>query len=151
MGTSDLTPPTHRATIGYLTVKPGVLFTTIAPAGFRILAALHTVAHDLRVPLVITSACDGAHAGPNDPHHRGEAYDVRTHSLPEAVKDDLLAAVLLELSGHEEPIQAVSIGYATTLFYAQLEERGGENEHLHVQLRNGRTFPTVLRTEGSLA
>src|SRR6185437_3784324 len=64
-------------------VKEGVLFTKIAPAGFHILSALDMIARQSGHDLTITSACDGEHSGENDPHHRGEAYDVRTHDLPD--------------------------------------------------------------------
>lgn len=126
--------------------KPGVLFTTIGPAGFRILGALETVARSLGYDLTITSACDGVHGGPLDAHFKGEAFDIRTKSLSEPLRGEVLRLLLLELCDHAEALQPVSIGYATTLFYAQLEDRGGPNEHIHVQLRNGRTYPPALRT-----
>lgn len=131
---------------GSLAVKTGVQFTVISPAGFRILSALDTVARSLGVQLVITSACDGMHSGPNDPHHLGAAFDVRSKTLAPAVKADFLHVLLAELSDHAEPIVSVSTGLATSLFYAQLEDPGGENEHVHCQLRTGRSYPSFLKT-----
>ena len=66
---------------GVITTKEGVLFQKIAPAGFRILSAIDQVSQALSVNLVITSGTDGEHSGPNDPHHRGEAFDVRSQSF----------------------------------------------------------------------
>lgn len=132
--------------IGCVRTKPGVEFTTIAPAGFRILAALEAVARSLGYDLTITSACDGQHSGPSDPHYRGEAYDIRTKNLGPSMKDQVQQLLLLDLCEHREVLQPVSIGLATTQFYAQLENRGQDAEHLHVQLRNGHTYPPVLKT-----
>jgi hypothetical protein len=130
---------------GVLRVKPGVLFTTIAPAGFRLLAAIDKAARVLSVELTITSACDGEHSGPNDPHHRGEAYDVRTHGLTDGIKDAVLRVVLTELRDNEpalpRPVEGTPRSLATVRFFGFLESAGGANEHLHFQLRRGRVYP----------
>lgn len=106
-------------------VKAGVLFSTIAPGGFRILAAIEhaveTIAHDL----TITSACEGEHSGPNDPHHRGEAYDVRTQDLP----DKQLA------------LDAIMGFLGEIRFFGFIENQGGPPEHIHVQVRHGIMYP----------
>lgn len=128
---------------GCVRVKDGVAFTVISPAGFRILAALDAVARQLLYDLTITSACDGAHSGPDDPHHLGSAYDIRTKPLSPSAKDDLIVMLLSELADNSEQLQPVGTGFAIGRFYAQLEDRNGPNEHLHVQLRNGRTYPPV--------
>lgn len=107
-----------------LRVKDGVQFTVIAPGGFRILWALETVADRIAHDLTITSACDGAHSGPTDPHHRGEAYDVRTHDLP----DPKLALSYLQQELGDR-------------FFAWIEDEGHDNEHLHVQVRKGTVYP----------
>lgn len=112
-------------------VKPGVLFTVIAPGGFAILAALDYAAFVLDEDITITSACDGEHSGPDDPHHKGEAYDIRTHDLmSEEQKEDLLEAVQNELNGH-------GVGK----FYSFIEDPGTPNEHIHVQVAKGTTYP----------
>jgi hypothetical protein len=126
-------------------VKPGVTFTTIAPAGFAILAALHGAIHFCRIDAVITSACDGEHSGPGDPHHRGEAYDVRTHGLTDAEKDALLWHLLEALRRPGEPtaqpLAGIPRSLATSAFFGFIESAGTPGEHLHVQLRKGRTYP----------
>ena len=110
-----------------VTAKPGVQFTVISPGGFRILAAIDDTCQKLGLDLVITSACDGEHSGPNDPHHRGEAYDVRSHGFTEEDKDEILAS-LIDILGQDH-------------FYAFLESPGTENEHFHIQVKKGTTFP----------
>ena len=107
-----------------LLVKEGVAFTIIAPAGFRILGALEEVARAHALTVTITSACDGEHSGPDDPHHRGLAYDIRTHDLPDP------AIFLQELQ--EE--------LGTDEFYSFIEAEGTPNEHIHCQLRKGHTY-----------
>jgi len=114
-------------------VKPGVAFTVIAPAGWMILAALKRTARILRVPLTITSACDGVHSGPTDPHARGEAYDVRSHDLDPALRPKVLALMRVDLG--------------TAGFYGALEDAGTSNAHFHFQIRKG----TVLSVEDFLA
>jgi len=106
-------------------VKDGVEFTMIAPGGFCILAAINATTAFVGRDLTITSACDGIHSGIDDPHHRGEAYDVRTHDLP-----DKLAALqqIINLLGEER-------------FYCFLEDPDSENEHIHCQVRRGIPFP----------
>lgn len=105
-------------------VKDGVTFSKIAPGGFRMLAAIEHAAQI--ADLTITSACDGQHSGPNDPHHRGEAYDVRTHDLSEADKNSVLKAIQDFLGDR---------------FFAFLEAANTPNEHIHVQVRKGTVFP----------
>lgn len=105
--------------------KPGVEFTLIAPGGFVLLAAIAQASATLGWELTITSACDGEHSGPTDPHHRGEAYDVRTHDIPDA--DKLLSAIISFLDPER--------------FFAFVEAPGTDNEHIHCQVRKGTTYP----------
>src|SRR6266850_5853793 len=102
-------------------VKDGVLFTRIAPGGFKMLAAIEYAASRIAHDITITSACDGEHSGPEDPHHRGEAYDLRTHDLP----DKQLA------------LDAIKQFLGDIKFYAFLEDPDTDNEHIHVQVRRG--------------
>jgi hypothetical protein len=106
-------------------VKDGVQFTVIAPGGFHILAAVEYAAGFLRHDLTITSACDGEHSGPDDPHHKGEAYDIRTHDLPDK---QLALDTLVRFLGD-------------TRFYTFLEDEGTDNEHIHSQVRKGLIYP----------
>jgi hypothetical protein len=110
-----------------VTVKDGVLFTKIAPGGFRILEAINVTARHMGIDLCITSACDGEHSGPNDPHHRGEAYDVRSHDLTPDQKDLVLSYLTTQLP--------------TDFFYYFLESPGTDNEHFHIQVKKGTTYP----------
>ena len=106
-------------------VKDGVLFTLIAPAGVAILAAIWRASQELGFDLTITSACDGAHSGPDDPHHHGEAYDVRSHDCPD--KDEAFACIMKSLP--------------ETQFFGWLEDKGLSNEHFHFQIRKGTVYP----------
>jgi hypothetical protein len=101
-------------------VKAGVQFTRIAPAGFRILGALEQLARTIPLALTITSACDGVHSGPNDPHHRGEAYDVRSHDFDAVTKQQVVDRLRAELGPQ---------------FAVILEGPDTPNEHLHCQVR----------------
>lgn len=107
-------------------VKDGVLFTVIAPGGFRMLEAISLTARKIGIDLTITSACDGLHSGPDDPHHRGEAYDIRTHDLGDQ------KLVVLNCLQSLLPVAS---------FYSFLEAPGTANEHIHVQVRKGTTYP----------
>jgi hypothetical protein len=113
--------------MGVVRVKTGVQFTVIAPGGFRILSAIDQTAKILDCDLTITSACDGEHSGPDDPHHRGEAYDVRTHDLTPDQKYAALTQIIAILGLDH--------------FYAFLEDEGTENEHLHAQVKKGTVYP----------
>ncbi len=119
-------------TIYCVRVKEGVQFTTIAPGGFVILGALAVVARIIGHDITITSACDGEHSGPDDPHHRGEAYDVRSHDLPSA----------------ENAVQMLSEQLGAR-FYAFVEDEDTTNEHIHVQVDKGTEYPPVNQNGGS--
>jgi hypothetical protein len=122
--------------MGVVRVKDGVQFTKIAPGGFRILSTIDICAASLPHDLTITSACDGEHSGPNDPHHRGEAFDVRTHDLDPDRKDLILKSIQ---------------GNLGTGFYAFLEDHGMDNEHFHIQVRKGTEYPPQILTDPELS
>jgi hypothetical protein len=109
-----------------INVKEGVEFSIIAPAGFLILQALKTTSKTLNLDLTITSGTDGAHSGPTDPHHSGEAFDVRCNDLSSSLKTMVLNAVMYDL-GFDR-------------FYGFIEAPDTGNEHLHFQRRKGTTF-----------
>src|SRR5579884_2024155 len=97
-------------------VKEGVRFDVIAPGGFRLLSAVEITCRKLNLgDFWITSACDGCHSGQNDPHHRGEAYDVRSHTFSVDQKNIILNAVQALLPADQ--------------FYCFLESPGTDNEH----------------------
>lgn len=108
--------------------KPGVEFAVIAPGGFRILEAISVVARAVGHDLTITSGTDGLHSGPDDPHHRGEAYDIRTHDLG-------FVPPLIVLSKLQDELGSIH-------FFAFLEDPGTENAHVHVQVRKGTVYPS---------
>lgn len=110
-----------------VTVKDGVEFKVIAPGGFAILAAIQAAAEVTKLKLEITSACDGEHSGPDDPHHRGEAYDVRTHGMDDLDRYFALQ-IIRGILGEEK-------------FYVFLEDPGTPNEHIHAQVAKGMTYP----------
>lgn len=112
--------------MGTIKVKPGVEFRVIAPAGYRILAALKETARAMGLDLTITSACEGAHSGLTDPHYSGEAYDVRSHDLSPELRPKVLDSVLQQL-GRER-------------FFGFLEAPGTSNEHFHFQRRNNTKY-----------
>jgi hypothetical protein len=134
-----------RAPRGVVRVKPGVVFTTIAPAGFRLLGAIERAARLTGLELTITSACDGAHSGPADPHHRGEAYDVRTRGLTDPQKDGVVLEILRGCAdpgdGPPRPVDGAARSLVTPAFFGFVEAPGTPNEHIHVQLRRGRVYP----------
>lgn len=107
-------------------VKPGVKFDVIRPAGYLILAAVKSASKTLGLDLTITSACDGAHSGPLDPHKTGEAYDVRSHDFDPTQKAEVLGAIMGSLEMGR--------------FYGYVEGMGSDNEHYHIQRSKGTTF-----------
>lgn len=106
-------------------VKPGVEFTVIAPGGFHILAGLDATAAFITHDITITSACEGVHSGPNDPHPQGKAYDIRTYDLPDK---HAMLKTLMGFLGEDN-------------FYCFLEDPDGPNEHVHAQVRHGVSYP----------
>src|SRR5690349_19036969 len=87
------------------------------------LAATHAAAPD---PLVITSANDSTHSGPEDPHFRDEALDLRTHNFASPTGRYLFQTALTARLGPQ--------------FTVLLEDEGGDNEHLHCQVRKGHAY-----------
>lgn len=115
--------------MGVVRLKDGVQFSVIAPAGFRILSAIDQTAAALGRDLVITSACDGIHSGtPEEPHHSGEAFDIRTHDFPnEQLKQGVLGGIMRRLDPER--------------FFGFIEAADTENEHIHVQRKRGTMYP----------
>lgn len=112
--------------MGCIYVKSGVLFSLIAPGGFRIISAIDQTSAALNLDLVLTSACDGMHSGPDDPHHRGEAYDLRSHDFTDDQKSTILSEVMRTLGDK---------------FFGFLESPGTDNEHFHFQVKKGTVYP----------
>lgn len=115
--------------MGRLLIKPGVNFgESLAPAGARMLDVLKLLVPSYPFDVTITSARDGEHSGPRDPHHSGEAFDIRTNTLQPSQKRLLLNDLRTAL--YKDPRR----------FYAFLEDAGGLNEHLHCQRRAGTIY-----------
>jgi hypothetical protein len=108
--------------------KAGVQFAIIAPGGFEILRAITEAAMGLSYDVMITSGTDGTHSGPNDPHHRGEAYDVHTKDVPD--KQELLYSIMKHLAPDQ--------------FYGFIEDENMPNEHIHVQVKKGTVYPPIV-------
>lgn len=114
--------------ISVVRVKPGVQFTVIAPGGFRILSAFDLTCNKISLgDFEITSACDGEHSGPEDPHHSGNAYDLRSHGFTSQQKLIVLNSVMAILKLDH--------------FYGFLESPDTDNEHFHFQVKKGTTYP----------
>ena len=112
--------------MGRLLVKTGVDFgPSLAPAGARILEILKSLVGSYPFDVTITSARDGVHSGPADPHHTGQAFDLRTNTLSDEQKATLLADLRRLL--YRTPRK----------FYAFLEAPGAPHEHIHCQRRKG--------------
>lgn len=116
-----------------------VAFATIAPGGFRILAALDGLTKVLGFDVVITSGTDSHPAGR---HPVGEAYDVSVKgwAVPVIGKAQRYLrqtlgerfTVLYEVpSAPTEPTEAA-------LAFVNGRATG---KHLHVQVRKGTTYP----------
>lgn len=138
--------------MGALQLKPGARLDALTVGGAAILGALFRAATNLPFDLVVTSGTDGAHSGPQDPHHRGDALDVRSQGLTPAEKSSVLALVMHDLAtlthhfGRNAALVETSDGLATALFFGFLEAPGTANEHFHFQVRKGSVVPP-LRSE----
>jgi hypothetical protein len=118
--------------MGQIRVKDGVIFgTELAAAGCQILSVLKSLVQGYDFDVTITSARDGAHSGPDDPHHSGEAFDLRINDLTPAQASRLLHD--LQTGLYREPRR----------FFAFLEASGTSNQHLHVQRRSGTTYSVL--------
>jgi len=109
--------------VAKVNVKEGVT-AILSPAGIRLLGVLDAVASLLGRDITITSGSDGLHSGESDPHHFGNAYDIRTHDDPD--KQQLVTTI-------ENKLAEISPGK----YYVFIEDEGSANEHIHAQLRHG--------------
>lgn len=109
-----------------VSVKDGVEFEIIAPAGFLILSAIKRASAETGLDLVITSGTDGEHSGPMDPHKLGEAYDVRSKDFVRDQKFYVLKSIM-DILGWED-------------FYGFLENPEMSNEHYHIQRKRNTVF-----------
>lgn len=111
-------------------VMPDGSVRHLSPAGLKIIEGLGIVAQRVDHDITVTSALDGDHSGPEDPHLHGDALDVRTHDLPDPKRAVLVTQLYL----------------GEKYFYAFLEDEGKPNEHMHCQKRKGVTYPPMAQT-----
>lgn len=108
-----------------------VRFDELTEAGLLMLNTLRILAARLPIDAVwITAAMNGIHSGPADPHYHGNAFDVRTHNFPTRADRFMFCDRLLAALG--------------PLFFAFVEDPDAPNEHIHVQVKNGCTYPAPL-------
>lgn len=125
-----------------LRVKAGVTFAPIAPAGFRILAALVAVAQMVHRDLEITSGSD-SHP-PNDVHALGEAYDLSVQGF-DAPTIAMIRAGLQQQLGeaftvlYETPVTPTDVRLQV-ISYVNVHATA---PHIHVQRRNGTVYPPI--------
>lgn len=112
--------------------KPTVRFRGFTPALLHILTVLDRYVRlapleggipGVPAAVTITSGSDSHAVGG---HVRAEAVDVRTKDFATGFAKHQFAAALRAALGPD--------------FYVDLEAEGHENEHLHVQLRQGKTY-----------
>jgi hypothetical protein len=94
----------------------------------RILTVLSEIASEMESPkrIVITSINDGAH-GAKSRHYSNEAIDVRSRNF----------------GSHSSKVkfQRRMSRRLGAMFFVDLEHIGTDNEHFHIQVRKGRTYP----------
>ena len=120
--------------------RRGVRFDVIAPAGFRILAALDQAAQSCHVDLMITCGTDG-HAAPSA-HVTGEAYDVSVHGLSAQQIADV-KAILEQILGPLFTVlyEVPSVPSDPTLRHIAYVNANATGPHLHAQHTKGTVFP----------
>lgn len=104
--------------MGVINIKEDVTFKCFTRQTIRILSAILTVFDDIEANAMIT--CGGDSHYEDDPHPNGHALDIRTKHLQAHYKEYVRKALISEL-GH---------GYTVIL-----EDKGGVNEHIHIQTR----------------
>lgn len=133
--------PLQKA-VPVLRVKPGCAFGTIAPGGFRILAAIDNATKILGVDLTITA---GTNDHPTGRHATGEAFDLslKTLTVPQIVK---LKTYLEQALGPRFTvlIEAPSLpsdALLAGLVYVNADATG---LHCHIQVRKGDVYPPTI-------
>jgi len=124
----------HRVTVG---------FATIAPGGFRILAALDGATRVMARDLEISSGTDSHTTGR---HPLGEAYDVSVKGLTIA-EIDRLRRYLMQTLGKRFTVLYEVPAPPTDPQEAAIASVNSQatGKHLHVQVRRGTTFPPTER------
>lgn len=109
--------------------KPGTAFAGFSPALLRILQALDETVRQAPpgtpFAVTLTAGSNGTHA-PGSAHYRAEAVDVRSKDFTPDAKAPFAEALQQRLG---------------PAFFVDLEHLDEPNEHFHVQLRKGATYP----------
>lgn len=99
----------------------------------------HSGAKYLPEELVITAIYDGDHA-PDSRHYLGEAIDIRSKNFGVLAERAKFRSELENaLNSHPSLVAQGMGGHFRVLF----ESGGTANEHFHVQVKKGMTFPGV--------
>lgn len=104
--------------------KPEVKLV-FTPAIGHLLYNLSRVSEHFKVDLVVTSGNDSNHME-GSKHYKNEAIDVRSKHFDKELKNDILELLKAKLGPR---------------FFVDLEYEGSPNEHYHLQVRRGTTFP----------
>lgn len=126
-----------------LRARSSVKFDRIAPAGFRILAAIDALTSMLGIDLTITCGSDGHPSA--DPHTTGEAYDVSVAalSIDNVVKakhalEDVLGPLFTVL--YEAPEAPLDSRLRSITFV----NAAASGPHLHIQRKRDTVYPPLL-------
>lgn len=135
--------------MGLVLFKPGVVLRPDS-AGVRILGTLDRLARAWRFDVTVTCGSEGH--PPTDPHTLGRAFDVRVHDYTDSQKTYLLEQALLDLrdgafdATETLTIPGIWLARANQRWFGQIEAHGEADEHLHLQLRKGVTWPPPAPT-----
>jgi hypothetical protein len=131
-----------------LHVKAGVDLSTLEAGGCRILSVLALA--PLMLGFSLTISCGNEGHGPDDPHTKGNALDIRTR--------DLTPLQILQLHAYAQ--QQLGTELFTVLYEVPIAERAAIDDslqayiygpsdpnaqHLHLQVRRGKEFPASPR------
>lgn len=126
--------------IGIVTHRPSVRFSQIAPAGFKILAAIQHAAESCDWDLEITSGTD-SHTQPSA-HVTGEAYDLSVKGMSAQTIEDVKKALEASLGPlftvlYEVP-KRPSDPTLRPIAYVNVNATG---PHFHIQRRKNTVYP----------
>lgn len=108
-----------------ISLKPGAV-VTLSPAIIHMLDKMFEWSKANNQPLVITAGTNGKHSA-NSKHYIKEALDIRSHNFPDLSKKNQFVRDMTELLGSK--------------FFIFLEAPDTANEHFHLQVRKGGSYP----------
>lgn len=124
----------HEQMLSMTRQKPGVSFNMLRPEMDSVISIVanvyHTAMNDDEFKPLITSANDFEGHAEKSAHYVGAALDFRIKDMGKKVNREKLAQMVREELGNR--------------FIVLHEDIGKENEHLHVQLRNGTYDKSVV-------